>query len=131
MPELPAALSRLLSFAPEVEPYWDGCAQERLMLTRCRDTGRAFAYPRGVSPFTLSPNIEWFEASGLGVVYTVSRIAAGSAPHTIAYVTLDEGPTILTGLVDEGDRLLTIGDRVKVVFREVEGGYKAPFFAPA
>jgi uncharacterized OB-fold protein len=131
MPEVPEALSRLFSFAPEVRPFWDGCAKGRFMLTRCRDTGRAFAYPRGVSPFTLSANVEWFEASGLGAVYTVSRIAGAPEPHAIAYVTLDEGPTILTGLVDDEDRPLSIGDRVKVVFREVTGGYKAPFFAPA
>jgi uncharacterized OB-fold protein len=131
MPEVPDALSRLFSFAPEMRPFWEGCAEDRLMLTRCGDTGRAFAYPRGVSPFTLSANVEWFEASGWGVVYTLSRIAGGPASHAIAYVTLDEGPTILTGLVDDEARPLAIGDRVKVVFREVEGGYKAPFFAPA
>jgi uncharacterized OB-fold protein len=115
---------------PELKPYWDGCAEGRLMLTRCLDTGRLFTYPRGVSPFTLSSNIEWVEASGNGVVYALSRIEA-SPPYVLAYVTLVEGPTIMTGLVYDEAGALKIGDSVQVTFREVEGGYKAPFFAPA
>jgi uncharacterized OB-fold protein len=127
---MPRTLSELLVFQPELKPYWDGCAEGKLMLTRCLDTGRVFSYPRGVSPFTLSANVEWFEASGYGTVYASSRISNVPSPYWIAYVTLDEGPTIFTGLEDEAG-VLKIGDRVKVTFKDIEGGYRAPFFAPA
>jgi uncharacterized OB-fold protein len=125
-----APLSEQLLFNPETKPYWEGCAQGRLMLTRCLDTGAVFAYPRAISPFTLSSNVEWFEASGAGEIYSLSRILSPEGVYTIAYVSLDEGPTILSGLVDDDDGLLQIGDRVRAVFREVEGGHLAPFFAP-
>jgi len=116
---------------PETRPYWDACNEGRLLLTRCRDTGRVFAYPRGVSPFTLSGNVEWFEASGRGRVYACSVVSHAKGPYVIAYVTLEEGVTVLTGLVGAGAEPPRIGQAVKVVFRETASGQKVPFFTPA
>ena len=50
------------------------------------------------------------------------------APYTLAYVTLDEGPAVLTNLTGDG---LTIGDRVRVAFQPTEGGPPVPMFAAA
>lgn len=116
---------------PEVKPYWDACNAGKLMLTRCKDTGRVFSYPRGVSPFTLSTNVEWFEASGNGVIYSFSTMERADPPYTIAYVTLDEGTTIMTGITDTDHQGLKIGQKVKVVFKASETGQKVPFFTPA
>ncbi len=85
---------------PETKPYWEAANQGKLLLTRCKDTGKVFSYPRGISPFTLSNNVEWFEASGNGVLYSFSTMERANPPYTIAYVTLDEGTTIMTGIAD-------------------------------
>lgn len=119
-----------LDDVPETRPYWEACNNDTLLLTRCKDTGKTFSYPRGVSPFTLSDNIEWFEASGRGAIYSFSRVESAKPPYTIAYVSLDEGVTILTGLVGFGPDGPRIGQSVKVVFQESVTGQKAPFFAP-
>ncbi len=116
---------------PETKPYWDGCNAGKLMLTRCKDTGKVFSYPRGVSPFTLSNNIEWFEAKGEGVIYSFSTMERANPPYTIAYVTLDEGTTIMSGIADTDLSKLQIGQKVKVVFKASETGQKVPFFTPA
>ncbi len=116
---------------PETKPYWDGCNAGKLMLTRCKDTGKVFSYPRGVSPFTLSNNVEWFEAKGTGVLYSYSTMERANPPYTIAYVTLDEGTTIMTGIADTDVSKLKIGQKVKVVFKASETGQKVPFFTPA
>ena len=115
---------------PEVKPYWDGCNEGKLMLTRCKDTGRVFSYPRGISPFTLSNNVEWFEAKGTGVIYSFSVMERASPPYTIAYVTLDEGTTMMTGIADCDFSKLACGQKVKVVFKDSETGQKVPFFTP-
>ncbi|MBN9561610.1 MAG: OB-fold domain-containing protein [Alphaproteobacteria bacterium] len=116
---------------PETKPYWDGCNAGKLMLTRCKDTGKVFTYPRGVSPFTLSANVEWFEAKGTGVLYSYSTMERANPPYTIAYVTLDEGTTMMTGITDTDASKLKIGQKVKVVFKDTETGQKVPFFTPA
>jgi uncharacterized OB-fold protein len=52
-------------------------------------------------------------------------------PYAIAYVTLDEGVTMLTNLVECDFDRLRIGDAVRVVFKPAAGGEMIPMFAPA
>ena len=51
-------------------------------------------------------------------------------PYTIAYVTLDEGVTLMTNLVDCDFDQLAIGQKVAVVFRPSEKGQVLPMFKP-
>jgi uncharacterized OB-fold protein len=51
-------------------------------------------------------------------------------PYVIAYVTLDEGVTLLTQVVDCDLEAVRIGDRVAVLFRATEGGPPVPVFIP-
>ena len=44
-----------------------------------------------------APDVE--AASGRGTVYAHSTMLRVEAPYTLAYVTLDEGPTMMTNLV--------------------------------
>jgi uncharacterized OB-fold protein len=115
---------------PTAKPFWDAAREGRLLIGRCRDTGRHFWYPRGVSPFTLSTNVELVEAKGTGQLYswTVMRTKEPFAP---AYVELDEGPRVFTNVVDCPFEALRIGMRLRVVFRPSEGdGPPVPMFAP-
>jgi uncharacterized OB-fold protein len=52
-------------------------------------------------------------------------------PYAIAYVTLDEGPTMMTNVVDCELDAVRIGQRVRVVFKPSEGGPPVPMFTPA
>jgi uncharacterized OB-fold protein len=49
-------------------------------------------------------------------------------PYAIAYVTLAEGPTMMTNIVDCDFDKLSIGQAVNVVFKETEGGPPVPMF---
>ena len=51
-------------------------------------------------------------------------------PYAIAYVTLDEGVTMMSGIVDCDFDRLAIGQRVKVVFRASDGDVTVPAFVP-
>jgi uncharacterized OB-fold protein len=46
-------------------------------------------------------------------------------------VTLDEGPKMMTNIVDCDLDTVRIGQRVKVVFKKSENGTSVPMFAPA
>lgn len=116
---------------PETEPFWTAAAEGRLLVKRCLDTGQCFYYPRALSPFTLSANTEWIEAAGTGTIYSLSTMRRGKdAPYTLAYVTLDEGPAVLTNIATDDHDTLAIGQRVRVRFVPSDGGAPYPMFAP-
>jgi uncharacterized OB-fold protein len=48
----------------------------------------------------------------------------------MAYVRLDEGPLMMTNIVDGDPELLRIGDPVRLVWRTSENGFSVPFFSP-
>ena len=51
-------------------------------------------------------------------------------PYTLAYVTLEEGVTMMTNIVDCDLDKIRIGQKVKVVFKPTEGGPPVPMFTP-
>ena len=114
---------------PEAAEYWRAADAGRLLVKRCTACGEHHHYPRDVCPFCGSTATEWREASGRGRVYSFSTMGQGEAAYTLAYVTLDEGPTLLTNLV-QGDGW-AIDQPVKVVFQPSDGGPAVPMFAPA
>jgi uncharacterized OB-fold protein len=52
-------------------------------------------------------------------------------PYAIAYVTLAEGPTVMSNIVDCDLDAIKIGQPVKLVFKPSDGGPPVPMFAPA
>ena len=116
---------------PETQAYWDGAAQGKLMVKRCASCGEHHHYPRALCPFCFSDRTEWREASGRGVIYSFSVMQRAPAPYAVAYVTLQEGPTMMTNLVDCDFDKLKIGQAVKVAFKPTDGGPPLPMFTPA
>jgi uncharacterized protein len=115
---------------PETKPFWDGCAQGKLMVPKCVDSGKLIWYPRIVSPFTFG-KVEWVEVSGKGTIYSFSVMKRAEVPYCIAYVTLDEGVTMMTNIVDCDLDAVRIGQPVQVKFVPSEGGPPMPMFTPA
>src|SRR5262245_47671833 len=117
---------------PGDEPYFEAAARGKLMLKKCKSCNELHYYPRALCPFCWSDQLEWVEAKGTGVIYTYSVTRRGGpVPYCIAYVTLDEGPKVMTNIVDTDLDTVRIGQRVKVVFKKSEGGMSVPMFAPA
>ena len=121
----------------ETAAFWDACAEGRLVVPRCDTCGELFWYPRLVCPFCGSPSVTYTEVSGRGTIYarTIMRRGAGpfrdAAPYVIAYVTLDEGPTIMTNIVGADPESVQVGQAVEVVFDPVPDSTDAvPRFRP-
>jgi uncharacterized OB-fold protein len=117
--------------SPETKAFWDAAAAGTLLLKRCEACGEPHYYPRALCPFCGSDRTTWFEASGRGTIYSYSVFRRAPVPYAIAYVTLEEGPTMMTNIVDGDLDAIRIGQRVRVRFAPTEGGPPVPMFAPA
>ena len=115
----------------ETQTFWDAAENGKLMIMKCKDTGKFYFYPRARSPYTLSDNVEWVEAKGTGEIYTFSVMKRAKIEYAIAYVKLDEGVTMMNNIVDTDFDALSIGQKVKVVFKPTDGGPPVPMFTPA
>ena len=116
--------------SPETEAFWEAANESRLLLRRCLDTGKAYFPPHERSPFTGSANTEWFDASGEATLYAHSVLVRTDVPYCLAYVTLTEGPIILSNICTDDFDQLEIGQPLEVVFVDSTTGQKVPAFAP-
>jgi uncharacterized OB-fold protein len=117
---------------PENKPYFEAANAGRLLVKKCGACSEYHHYPRAICPHCFSDKTEWTEAKGTGTVYTCSVLRRGvPEPYCIAYVTLDEGVSMMTNIVDCDLDAVKIGMKVKVVFKDSDGGAKVPMFTPA
>lgn len=115
---------------PETAKFWEAAAAGKFIVKACKACGKAHWYPRNFCPFCGSTDTYWKDASGKGKIYTYSVMRRAVPVYAIAYVTLDEGPTMMTNLVDCDYDKLKVGDRVEVTFAKTEGGAALPLFRP-
>jgi len=115
---------------PETLPFWDAAKQGKLMIKRCTTCGEAHYFPRSICPFCFSDKTVWEQSSGEGTIYTFSVMRKSpTGPYVLAYVTLKEGPSLQTNIVNCDLETLKIGQKVTVVFKPTEGA-SLPFFTP-
>ncbi len=122
---------------PETQPFWDAARAGALLIRRCRDCGRFHFYPRPFCPSCWSSNVEWVEASGRASLYTWSVVRRNDlppfnerVPYVAAVVDLEEGPRMMTNVVDCDVDALEIGMPLEVVFRPIADDVTIPVFRP-
>lgn len=120
----------------ETQRFWDATAEGRIELPRCDQCQLLIFYPRAVCPDCQSTDMTWETLSGRGTVYSfsISRTGGGRwkehAPYVPAYVTLDEGPTMMTNIVDCEPDDVSIGMVVQAVFDDTGEGTALIRFGP-
>ena len=116
---------------PGDEPYFEAAARGVVAIKTCQACGRPHHYPRAICPFCWSADVVWTDAQGTGVIYSFCVTRRGAAaPYCIAYVTLNEGPTLMTQIVDTDLDTVRIGQRVQARFARCENGTMIPVFVP-
>ena len=107
----------------ETAAFWDACAEERLVIQRCRDCGGHQFYPRLVCTACGSAGLDWVDVAGGGSLKSwtlirraVSAAFAADVPYVVALVELDEGPTMMANLKTPDPERLVMGQRVRVTF---------------
>ena len=123
---------------PETEAYWDGCRKHELLLQRCVACSEFQFYPRIVCTNCSSDKLEWVKVSGQGKILTftivrrpVSEAYAEDVPYVVALIKLDEGPTMMSNVVQCDPEALKIGDPVQVMFEDWSKDISIPKFSPA
>ena len=112
-------------------PFWEAVRDGRLAIQRCQSC-RTYYHPPVVHCYECESRSLAFEnVSGRGTIYAFSVMRRVAEPYAIAHVTLAEGPTMLTNIVDCDFDKLSIGQAVALVFKESENGQPVPMFAPA
>jgi uncharacterized OB-fold protein len=115
-------------------PFWEGLRAGELRLQSCNACAR-LRYPESyVCPNCLSPDYTWRAASGRGRLWSwivmhqrYFPAFADELPYNVAFIRLDEGPYLMSSLVELPDDL-RIDEPVEAVFVPVPGDRVIPKF---
>ena len=116
--------------------FWKGCKEKRLRFQKCQDCGHVRWPAANLCPNCHSFNTTWIESSGRGKIHTfvVYQMAfhppwKDKTPYITAVVELEEGPKLLSNIVDAEADTLGCDIPVEVVWDEA-GEYFVPRFRP-
>jgi uncharacterized OB-fold protein len=115
--------------------FFEACARHELTLQKCSSCGTVRFYPRALCPSCTSSKTDYVRASGRGRVYTFTVTHQNQAPgfrdelpYVMAYVELDEGPRILTNIINTPPGEVKIDLPVEVVFEDIDENFAIPKF---
>lgn len=121
----------------ETEPYWEGCRNHELLIQQCLNCGKHQFYPRIICTACSSRRVKWVRASGRGKVisYTTihrapSKAYMEDAPYVVAIIRLEEGPTMMSNIVECDPKNVVIDMIVEVVFDDWSEEVSIPKFRP-
>ncbi len=122
---------------PLTAPYWQAAAQGVLKLPRCEACGKFHFYPRAHCPHCGSDRLAWNAVSGKGEVYSYTVVHRAPSkgfeeqvPYVVAVVALEEGPHLMTRLVQVSVDAARIGLKVAVEFDKQDEDTALPVFRP-
>lgn len=121
---------------PETAHFWEGTRAGELRLQRCSTCDQVYFPPRPHCPACGSREVAVFAASGRGRLhsYVINHRAAPGfeAPYSIAIVALEEGPRMMSNVVEvpQTPEALVLDMALEVVFEEVSDEITLPLFRP-
>jgi uncharacterized OB-fold protein len=113
---------------PEIREFWQAAERGEFLLPRCADCGEVHWFPRAACPSCRSGSLRWERARGRATLHTFTVLDRPSGRTLLAYVQLEEGPLMLTNVVDADVASLRIGMPLQVAFRRTPEGRNAPVF---
>ncbi len=120
------------------EPFYEGAKRHELVLARCAKCGRYRLPGREHCPDCWDTGVEFIATSGRGILYSYGimhqKLVPGFAdevPYQFAVVELDEGPRLVTNIVDCPDDQLRPGMPVEAVYDDVSDETTLIRFRPA
>jgi uncharacterized OB-fold protein len=122
---------------PETQHFWDGTRAGELRLQRCDARGHVYFPPRPFCPTCGSQSVTVFNASGRGTLHSYvihhRPVPGFTPPYAIAVVALQEGPKMMTNIVDcpQTPEALKLDMPLEVTFQAQNETITLPFFRPA
>jgi uncharacterized OB-fold protein len=118
------------------KPFWDAAQQHELRLQRSTECGKFWAPPGPVCPFCFSGEYTWEQVSGRGVIASLVVFHKSYHPQfdndmplAAALVELEEGPRLITNVVQADGTPPVSGMPVEVVYEDHDG-FTLPQFRP-
>ncbi len=115
--------------------FQQGCEQRELRLQHCGACGNTQFYPRLMCTQCGDDQLGWTVAEGRGTVasYTTARQSIDPKfkdllPYVVALIDLQEGPRMMSVIVDADVDTLKIGDAVRLDFMPWGGDELRPVF---
>jgi uncharacterized OB-fold protein len=119
-------------------PFYEGARGGRLMIERCTSCGRHRLPGRERCVDCWSEDAEWVQASGRGRLYTFGIMHqqyhpafADVLPYNYAIVELEEGPRLVTNIVECANGALRVDMPVTAAFDPVSDETTLVRFRPA
>jgi len=118
--------------------FWDNARAQRLSVQRCDDCGHLHFPGSPVCPKCLSESQSWVPVSGRGTLLSWVRFHRAywdgfraDLPYLVCLVGLEEGPMLVSNIVDAAPEDLRIGMGVEVVFEAMDDEVTLPKFRPS
>ena len=125
--------------SPELtRPFWEAARRHELLMPRCTTCDYIFFYPRSECPRCLSTHLEWVKVSGRARLHSFTVVQQpanaafrGDVPYVYAVVQLDEGPRLVSNIVQCDIEALRVDMPLEAVFDDVTPEWTLVKFKPA
>lgn len=128
----------LPTISPDNEEFWKSTREHAAKLQRCNVCSHFWYYPGPVCHHCGAQDWTWTALSGKGTIYSYSVLerAKGNpyendVPIAIVLVRLEEGPVIMSNLVDYEPADLAIDAPVEMTYEDVNDEVTLAVFVPA
>jgi len=122
---------------PLTEAYWEGARRGELLIQRCETCLSSWHPPLPRCPTCHGAVVAWVPVSGRGRVYTYTVVYHAThvamkdrVPYISALIQLEEGPRVLTNLVNCLEQDVSVDMPVRVVFERLTEDITLPQFEP-
>lgn len=119
-------------------PFWEAAKNRKLIIKKCKNCGHLDHPPYPYCTNCGEEDHEWVEASGKAklVAYTINVFGVpfpfwDDMPYVVAMVDLEEGPRMMTNIVECDHDKLKTGMALKLVFEDLSDEITLPKFMPA
>ncbi|MFT7244897.1 MAG: putative OB-fold protein [Candidatus Azotimanducaceae bacterium] len=139
MSEVKKVATRPLPKAEEFDTkaFWAGTKDKEFRYQQCTNCDTVIFYPRRHCTGCTNGKLEWKVASGNATVYSYSVVRQSYhpffrnlVPYVVAWIDLDEGPRILSNVMNVAADDVQIGMKLKLEWEEHEE-LNIPLFSPA
>jgi uncharacterized OB-fold protein len=115
--------------------FWEQARAGRLSVQRCGACGDSHFPGSPVCPKCLSEDQSWVPVSGRGKILSWVRFHRAywdsfraELPYLVGLVGLEEGPMLMSNLVDADPEAISIGLEVEAIFERVDDELTLPKF---
>ena len=122
---------------PELAPFFDAARRRELVVQRCAGCGLLRFPPRELCSRCWSRDATWAPVSGRGEVFSFYWMHqvyhpgfAGEVPYAVVVIALEEGPHVLSNMLDCTRQQLRVGLPVEATFEDASEGVTLPKFRP-